>query len=113
MSPKRSLWGAAPGSPPAPRRGCHAASPDLVFEQPVLVVPDRAALLAQAGDHHAPGFHVLHVIGDGQVELQLLAPDAEINPSLPGEKPILFRFCAPGSPQHPKPALCRVPALLG
>lgn len=87
-SPKRFVWG-IPRSPPSP-----ICSPDLVFQQPILVVPDRAALLAQAGDHHAPCFHVLHIIRDRQVELQLLAPDAEIDPSLEGEKLFLLRISA-------------------
>lgn len=62
-------------------------NPDLVFDQPILVVPDRAALLAQAGDHHPPCLHVLHIIGDREEELQLPAPDAEIDPSLQRQKP--------------------------
>jgi len=81
-----------PGSPP--RRWLSHASADLVFDQPVLVVPDGAALLAQTGDHHPPRFHVLHVVGDGEVELQLPAPDAEIDPSLGKET----TFFAPKSP---------------
>lgn len=57
-------------------------SPDLVFDQPVLVVPDGAALLAQAGDHHPPCLHLLHIVGHREEELQLPAPDVEIDPSL-------------------------------
>lgn len=83
-APSRSAARGSPGPCAAP--AVTHTSPDLVFDQPILVVPDGAALLAEAGHHHASRFHVLYVIGDREVELQLPAPDAEINPSLEREK---------------------------